>query len=88
MPLIILILMTACNKTFYVGFAFLQHEDVKYYVWLVSHIKIIWADINCLQRPTTAVTDKEEALIEALEASLSETKLLLCQWHINKNVLA
>ena len=77
MPLIILTLMTACNKTFYVGFAFLQHKDVEYYVWLVSHIKIIWADIERSQGPTTTVTDKEEALIGALEASLLKTKLLL-----------
>ena len=31
MPLVILTSTTACNKTFYVGFAFLLHEDMEYY---------------------------------------------------------
>ena len=80
MPLVILTSTTACNKTFYV--AFLCHEDA------VSHIKIIWVDIRRSDGPEITVTDKEEALIGALEEGLPATKLLLCQWHINKNVLA
>ena len=88
MPLVILTSTTACNKTFYVGFTFLRHKDIEYYGWVVSHIKIIWEDIEHSQGPITAVTDKEDALIETLEHGLSLTKLLLCQWHINKNVLA
>lgn len=88
MPLVMLTSTTACNKTFYVGFAFLLHEDGEYYSWLVSHIKIIWVDIGCPDSPKTAVTDKDKALIGALEEGLPFTKLLLCQWHINKNVLA
>ena len=88
MPLVILTSTTACNKTFYVGFAFLLHEDREYYDWLVSHIKIVWVDVGCSDGPKTAVTDKDDALIGALEDGLPLTKLLLCQWHINKNVLA
>lgn len=87
MSLIILTLMTVCNKTFYVEFTFLLHKDCEYYDWLISHIKVVWVDVGCLNSPKTAVTDKDEALIEALEEGLSSIKLLLCQWHINKNVL-
>ena len=41
MPLVILMSTTACNKTFYVGFAFFCHEDCEYYEWLVGQIKIV-----------------------------------------------
>lgn len=86
MSLIILTLITVCNKIFYVEFTFLFHEDCEYYDWLISHIKVVWVDVECLNSLKTAVTDKNEMLIEALEEELSLTKLLLYQWYINKNV--
>ena len=79
---------TACNKTFYVGFAFLRHEDREYYEWLVSQIKIVWTDIRQPTGPITTLLDKDEALIGAFALLLPTTTLLLCQWHINKNVVA
>ena len=36
MPLLIIISMTSCKKTFYVGFAFMKHETFEYYEWCMK----------------------------------------------------
>ena len=41
-----------------------------------------------LPDPRVVLTDKEKALINAIEAEFPFTKCMLCIWHVNKNILA
>jgi len=41
-----------------------------------------------LPDPRVVLTDKEKALMNAIEAEFPFTKCMLCIWHVNKNILA
>ena len=87
LPLCIATSTTACNKTFYVAFAFLRHEDQPSYNWFVEQLKEVFN--TCESRgPEVIFTDKEDALINSLENNFPESHHLLCTWHINKNLTA
>ena len=46
LPLCIITSTTACNKTFYVGFAFIRHEDQASYHWLVEQLKALYQSFD------------------------------------------
>ena len=48
----------------------------------------MWTDIEQSISSIITLLNKNEMLIEAFTAVLSTTALLICQWHINKNVIA
>jgi len=41
-----------------------------------------------IEGPVSIVTDRELALINCLEALFPDSIHLLCQWHVNMNILA
>lgn len=84
MPLLIITSTTACNLTFYVGFCFLQQETTGFYEWAVGRLHNLFV-INGLADPVM-VTDKEDALIRALNKIFPTSPLIQCRWHINKNI--
>lgn len=46
MPLCIFSGVTAPNKTFYIGFAFLRHEDKDSYHWILSQILELYTRVG------------------------------------------
>lgn len=88
MPLCILTSTTSCNKTFYIGFAFMQHEDIASYRWLIKTARKVYCQVGKIDGATITLTDKEDALIKALSEEMPAAHHLLCKWHISKNVLA
>ena len=40
-----------------------------------------------LKPPRTILTDKEEALMNAMKVVFPSTKHMICLWHINMNIL-
>ncbi len=88
MPLYILSGITACNKSFYIDFAFLRHEDKDSYGWVMTQVKELYTRVGQEDGLEVDLTDKEYALIGNLHEIMPSTHHMLCVWHINKNIQA
>lgn len=86
MPLLTIVGHTSIGTTYHVGFAFLESERSKDYAWVLKHIKDAYGNLG-LPDPEVIVTDRELALMQAIEEVFSKISALLCIWHVNKNVL-
>jgi hypothetical protein len=85
MPLCNILGMTASNQTFIVAIAFLNNEVEESYNWVLQCLSEL-LNVGC--KVTTIVTDRELALMNAIEFVMPSVQTLLCVWHINKNVVA
>lgn len=83
MPLLVVVGITALNTTFIAGYVFLSEENFTTYSWALNTFKA-WVNVN----PCVLVTDREMALINAIDNVYPGAKHLLCLWHIAKNILA
>ena len=88
MPLCIFSGVTACNKSFYIGFAFLRHEDKDSYHWVLSQVHELYTRVGQENGAEVVLTDKDDALIAGLGEVMTTSHHILCVWHINKNVMA
>lgn len=80
--------VTAGNKTFNWAVTFMSGEkEEDYAIALAAQIRLLHKeDIGA---PSVIVTDRELALIKALDKNAwSKIPHLLCRWHVNTNVLA
>ncbi|KAL4561763.1 hypothetical protein LXL04_033937 [Taraxacum kok-saghyz] len=84
MPLLDIIGVSCFNTSFYSGFAFLEREDEDSYIWALNTFKKILDN----REPTVIMSDRELALMNAINVVFPSTINLLCIWHIEKNVLA
>ncbi|XP_024039451.1 uncharacterized protein LOC112098079 [Citrus clementina] len=84
-PLLEIVGDTSTAKTFNVGFAYLESEREDNYIWALERLKTIMQDDML---PAVIVTDRELALMNAIEKIFPSATNLLCRWHISKNVLA
>jgi hypothetical protein len=81
MPLLNIVGITCTYQTFNCGFAFIDSENEDTFTWVLQQLaKIVTPVIIC--------TDRDLALMNAINVVLPQTKNLLCVWHINQNVLA
>ncbi|XP_028068917.1 uncharacterized protein LOC114271500 [Camellia sinensis] len=71
--------------TFSVATAYLQIEQDDNYAWALQTLHDLMDDNDL---PEVIVTDRELALMNAIENTFPNAGHLLCRWHINKNVLA
>lgn len=88
MPLYIFNDITACNKSFYIGFTFLRHKDKHFYHWMLSQLHELYTHVGQEEGPKVILTDKEDALIAGLKKMLPISHPILYIWHINKNIVA
>ena len=89
MPLCIFNGITACNKSFYIGFAFLHYKDKDSYHWMLSRIHELYTHIGQEEGPEVILsTDNEDAVIASLKEVMPSSHHMLCIWHINKNIMA
>ena len=86
MPLCILSGITVCIKSFYIGFAFLQHGDKDLDGWVMAKVKELYTRVGQENGPEVVLTHKEDALIGNLHEIMPATHYMLCVWHINKNI--
>lgn len=84
-PLLEIVGVTSTAMTFNVGFAYLESEREDNYIWALERLKTIMQDDML---PTVIVTDRELALMNAIEKIFPSATNLLCRWHISRNVLA
>ena len=87
MPLLHVVGVTPVNKSFSVCFVFMRSETEQDYSWACQQLRNVYTADNF---PKVFVTDRELALINAIESgfSLENPTVLLCIWHIEKNLLA
>jgi hypothetical protein len=85
MPLINIIGMTACNKSFFAGSAFVPSEKILDFIWLFNTIKKIYDTYN-LAYPKTFVTDGDKHMAKTLQRVFPSVNHILCIWHVNRNI--
>ncbi|XP_028102309.1 PKS-NRPS hybrid synthetase CHGG_01239-like [Camellia sinensis] len=84
LPLLEIVGVTATHMTFSVAIAYLQTERVDNYAWALQTLRDL---IDDSVLPEVIVTDRELALMNAIDNTFPNARHLLCRWHINKNVL-
>jgi hypothetical protein len=67
--------------------AFLSEETEKSYKWVLSQFQVMMYQ-HQIQQPLAIVTDRELALMKAIDALFPNTQHFLCRWHVNMNILA
>jgi MULE transposase domain len=74
---------TAFNSTFIIGYAFLSKEEIVDDIWAMN------AFCECVvgYMLKLFITDREQALISAIQNKYPPGHICICTWHINKNVL-
>lgn len=78
--------MTNMDSTFVLGIAFIRHEKKEQYTWVMRQLKRFCCSEDC--QPKIMATDRELALMNAIEEVFSDVNHLLCRWHISKNIVS
>lgn len=85
MPLLEIVGVTSTDKTFSIYIAYLQYEREESYAWALGILLHVIGD-GAL--PSVIVTNREIALLKAMQTIFLGATNLLCKWHINRNVLS
>jgi hypothetical protein len=86
MPLLDMIGVDACQRSFCIAFAFLSGETEDDYSWALDQLKSLYE--NCTARlPSVILTDRCIACMNAVSTCFPSSFSLLCIWHANKAVL-
>ena len=85
LPLLNVAGITCTNRTFFGCFCLLSSETEPSYRWALGQVSEIY---DGQQKPTVIVTDRERALLAAIQNVFPDVRNFLCAWHINKNILA
>ena len=86
MPLLIIMGFTALGTSFYIAKVFLDGEEFEDFNWAIEQLKELYVLLG-LKGPVVIVTDRDLALMNAIEVNYPEVYNILCVWHINRNVL-
>jgi hypothetical protein len=82
MPLLHIVGMNSCNRSFSVAFCFLSAEKEPNYTWALEHLHLAMDK----ESPSVIVTDHEQAVINAIKKVYPNANRILCSWHIWKNI--
>ncbi|KAK2383491.1 protein FAR1-RELATED SEQUENCE [Trifolium repens] len=85
-PLLQIIGITSTDLTFAVGFSYMESEKTDNYRWALDKLKELFSKQDIF--PQVILTDRELALMNAIEIVFPHSVNMLCTWHINKNVNA
>ncbi|XP_058725644.1 PKS-NRPS hybrid synthetase cheA-like [Vicia villosa] len=83
-PLFEIVGMTSTELTFTVAFAYMECEQTESYIWVLDKLKQLFVKKDVV--PQVILTDRDLALMKAVEAVFPTTHNLLCRFDINKNV--
>ncbi|KAH1250309.1 Protein FAR1-RELATED SEQUENCE 2 [Glycine max] len=86
LPLLDFVGVTPTGMTFSAGFAYVEGERVNNLAWALQRFRGLFLKRDAL--PGVIVTDKDQALMNAVKDVFPECTNLLCIFHINKNVKA
>jgi hypothetical protein len=82
MPLLNIVGITATLSSFNAAFVFLSKECEEDFVWALRKFSLIGVS------PAVVVTDRELALMRALQVVFPKAANVLCFWHRHKNIVA
>lgn len=83
MPLLDMVGVDACERSFCIAFAFLSGETEEDYSWALQHLRSLYRR----DLPSVVLTDRCLAAMNAAAAWFPSAGGLLCTWHVNKAVL-
>ncbi|KAK6850482.1 hypothetical protein PG987_000116 [Apiospora arundinis] len=86
MPLLDMIGVDACQRSFCIAFAFLSGETEQDYFWALDRLKSLY-EISNTRLPSLILTDRCLACLNAVSTCFPSATSLLCLWHANKAVL-
>jgi hypothetical protein len=86
MPLLDIIGVDACQRSFCIGFAFLSGETEDDYMWALERLRSLYETCNA-RLPSVILTDRCLACMNAVSTCFPAATSLLCLWHANKAVL-
>ncbi|KAI5390399.1 hypothetical protein KIW84_075642 [Lathyrus oleraceus] len=76
--------MTSTELTFAVAFAYMESEQTENFCWILEKLKELFVKKDLC--PQVILTDRDLALMKAIEIVFPRSINLLCRFHINKNV--
>ncbi|KAI5427084.1 hypothetical protein KIW84_032494 [Lathyrus oleraceus] len=83
-PLFEIVGMTSTELTFDIAFAYMESEQTENFCWVLEKLKeLLVKKHSC---PQVILTDRDLALMKAIEIVFPRSINLLCRFHINKNV--
>lgn len=87
MPLLDMIVVDACEKTFCIAFVFLTGEAEEDYLWALTWLRNMYHEFS-IDPPSVILKDRCLACMNALSAPqcFPGVAHLLCIWHINRAV--
>jgi hypothetical protein len=86
MPLLDLIGVDACQRSFCVAFGFLSGEGEEDYLWALDRFRSL-CESHSIRDPSVILTDRCIACMNAVATCFPSSNPLLCLWHANKAVL-
>ena len=86
MPLLDMIGVDACQRSFCIAFAFFSGETEDDYSWALDQLKSLYENCSA-QLPSVILTDRCIACMNAVSTCFPSSFSLLCLWHANKAVL-
>lgn len=86
MPLLDMIGVDACQRSFCIAFAFLSGETEEDYIWVLDRLRSMY-ELCGTRLPSVVLTDRCIACMNAVSYSFPAAISLLCLWHANKAVL-
>ena len=86
LPLLDIVSLVSTGQTCFIAFAFIRDEKQDTYETVLECLAEAYRALN-LQYPRTILTDKERALINAINVVFPNTKTISCIWHIEMNIL-
>lgn len=86
LPLLDIVGFTATGHSIYLVFAFIRDEKQSTYEVVLQCLAETYDQLG-LQYPRTILTDKEEALISAINQVFPDANTIICIWHVNMNLM-
>ena len=85
LPLLEIVGVTSTAMTFCVACAYLESEREDNYIWACTILKTLMDQTSL---PTIIITDRDLAIMNAVEVTFPTSRHFLCRWHIGKNIMA
>ncbi|CAJ2668212.1 unnamed protein product [Trifolium pratense] len=86
MPLFEIVGVTSTEKSYNVGFAYIANEKEEDFIWALETCRSLLKSKDTV--PKVIVTDRDQALMNAVAKVFPKSTALLCRFHIYKNVKA
>jgi len=84
-PLLNLVGSNGHNRTTHLGIALLRHQDEAAFSWVLVRLHQLFEDKGIKIR--FWVSDRDLAFVNALNETFGDPRILICRWHMNKDVL-